>query len=35
MSTGQNTTLLNRHYRHVLRYLNDNADSDRYKIIPP
>jgi len=35
MSTGQNTTLLNRHYRRVLQYLNDNAGGDRYKIIPP
>lgn len=34
MSTSGNTTLLNRHYRHVLKYLNDNASGDSYEIIP-
>lgn len=35
MSTAQNTTLLNRHYRLPLKFLNDNANGDEYDIIPP
>jgi hypothetical protein len=35
MSTGSNTVLLNRHYRHVLTYLNSKTSGDRYEIIPP
>jgi hypothetical protein len=35
MSTTGNTTLLNRHYRHALAFLNDNAAGDAYEIIPP
>lgn len=35
LSTSGNTTLLNRHYRWALRYLNDNAAGDPYEIIPP
>lgn len=31
----RNQTLLNRHYRHVLAYLNSNANGDPYEIIPP
>lgn len=34
MSTSGNTRLLNRHYRRVLAFLNDNADGDEYDIIP-
>lgn len=35
MSTPGNTTLLNRHYRRVLAFLNAHASGDRYEIIPP
>ena len=35
MSTTGNTTLLNRHYRRVLKFLNDNAAGDPYEIVPP
>jgi hypothetical protein len=35
MSTTGNTTLLNRHYRRVLAFLNANASGDPYEIIPP
>lgn len=35
MSTGLNTTLLNRHYRWVVQYLNNNAGGDNYAVIPP
>jgi hypothetical protein len=35
MSTGMNSTLLNRHYRWVLAYLNAQAAGDTYEIIPP
>jgi len=34
MSTGSNLRLLNRHYRHVLKFLNDKAAGDVYEIIP-
>ena len=34
MSTSGNTTLLNRHYRRILQFLNDNAGGDAYDIIP-
>jgi|GEM_PF-2807346 len=34
MSHSGNTTLLNRHYRYMLEYLNNNSNSDPYKIIP-
>jgi hypothetical protein len=35
MATSGNTTLLNRHYRWVLAFLNSNASGDAYEIIPP
>jgi hypothetical protein len=35
MATPLNTTLLNRHYRYVLAFLNANASGDPYEIIPP
>jgi hypothetical protein len=35
MSTTGNTTVLTRHYRHVLKFLNDNASGDPYETIPP
>jgi hypothetical protein len=35
MSTSGNTTLLNRHYRYALAYLNSNAGGDTYEVIPP
>ncbi|NZA28579.1 hypothetical protein H0E84_19580 [Luteimonas sp. SJ-92] len=35
MSTPGNTTLLNRHYRYALAYLNSKADGDAYETIPP
>ncbi|WP_437668808.1 hypothetical protein [Sorangium sp. So ce131] len=35
MSHSGNTILLNRHYRWMLRFLNDNAGGDLYEIIPP
>lgn len=34
MSTSGNTTLLNRHFRHILKFLNDKAAGDPYEIIP-
>ena len=34
MSTSGNTTMLNRHYRRLRSFLNDNADGDPYDIIP-
>jgi hypothetical protein len=35
MSHGLNTTLLNRHYRRVVQFINDNAGGDNYAVIPP
>ena len=35
MSTPGNTTLLIRHYRWTLKYLNDNAGGDTYETIQP
>jgi hypothetical protein len=34
MSHAGNTTLLNRHYRWLLKFLNDNSGGDPYDIIP-
>jgi hypothetical protein len=35
MSTSGNQTLLNRHYRYAVAFLNANAGGDRYGIVPP
>lgn len=35
MATSGNTTLLNRHYRFALAFLNNHAAGDPYEIIPP
>lgn len=35
LSTSGNTTLLNRHYRWVLAFLNKQSDGDPYEIVPP
>jgi hypothetical protein len=34
MSHSGNTRLLNRHYRHMLEFLNDHSGGDTYKLIP-
>lgn len=34
MSTSGNIRLLNRHYRHMLAYLNQSSGGDTYKLIP-
>lgn len=35
MATRLNTTLLNRHFRWVLAFLNSKTAGDQYVIIPP